>query len=76
MSEKRPNGDYQGKSVPSEHPDHSSYLKYQKLEQKFENLLGRMRDMKDEHPYEDYKNFETWTKIPSYFNELVSTFEF
>ena len=35
-----------------------------------------MSDMKDEHPYEDYKKFETFKKIPSYFNELVSTIEF
>ena len=76
MSEKSPNGDYQGGNLPSEHPDHSSYLKYQKsLEQKIENLLEKMGEIKDEHPYEDYTKFETSTKIPSYI-ELVSTFKF
>ena len=85
MSEKHPNEDYekyQEKSVPSEHSDHSIHREYQKLDQKIENLdqkidkfLKKMSDMKDEHPYEDYKKFETSTKVPSYFKELVSVFE-
>ena len=51
-------------------------MKNAKTPKKIENLLEKMSDMKDEHPYEDYEKFETFKKIPSYFNELVSTIEF
>ena len=62
--------------LQTEHSNHSIHQGYQKLlDQKIDDFLKKMSDMKDEHPYEDYKKFETSTKIPSYFKELVSVFE-
>ena len=76
MSEKNPNedyGKYEEKSVPSEH---SSHQDYQKLLEKIDKLDEKLSDMKNEDPDEDYKNFDTPTKPPSYFEELVRIFEF
>ena len=76
MSEKTPNDDYgkyQEKSVPSEHRDRSSHQEYYKLLDKIDNCLKKMEDMKKD-PQEDYENFDTPTKPPSYFTELVSIF--
>ena len=78
MSEKNPNNDYgksQEKSVSYEHPDHPSHQEYQKLLEKIDNCLEKMDDMKKD-PQEDHENFDTPTKLPSYFTELVSIFYF
>ena len=73
MSEKNPNEDHE-KSVPTEHLDNSSQQEYQKqLEQKIDKLIEQMSEKNtDKHPYEDYKSFETSTRMPSYFKDLVS----
>ena len=76
MSEKNHNedyGKYEEKSVPSEH---SSHQDYQKLLEKIDKLGEKLSDMKNEDPDEDYKNFDTPTKPPSYFEELVRILEF
>ena len=78
MSEKNPNDDYgkyQEKSVSYEHPDHSSHQEYQKLLKTLDNCLEKIDDMKKD-PQEDYENFDTPTKLPSYFTDLVSIFNF
>ena len=57
MSEKNPNDDhgkYPEKSVPSEHPDHSSHQEYQKLLKKIDNCLEKMNDM-NKNSQEDHE---------------------
>ena len=85
MSEKNPNDDhgkYQEKRVLSEQLDHSSHQEYQKLLEKIDNCLDWMikldekLDNMTKDPQEDYENFDTPTKLPSYFTELVSIFDF
>ena len=66
-------GKYEEKGVPSEH---SSHQDYQKLIEKIDKLGEKLSDMNNEDPNEDYKNFDTPIKPLSYFEELVSIFDF
>ena len=78
MSDKHPNdhyGKYPKKSVIPRHLDQSSQMKYyQRLELKIDNLLVKISDLKDQHPYEDYQKFETPTRSPGYFGNPVRFF--